>query len=141
MNAVLPLSGSQVEVSVQRRFPGKRLVGGKYQPASHKVTLYQEPIKQQCRQLFGSLDRLEDYIAVVFAHELGHAEDPQLEQLSRLLDGDLMVKERNAIALQIEENAWAFAEAWLTGIDPAFIRLIIDESLAAYRLAVQSDIA
>jgi hypothetical protein len=134
-------SGSQVKVSLESSFPGGRLVGGKYQTATHSVTLYQEPIKQQCLQLFGSLDRLEEYINVVFAHELGHAEDTQLEELSRLLDRNLPANERNLIQLQIEENAWKFAESLLSQIDPAFIHKIVTESLADYRNQIQSEIA
>jgi hypothetical protein len=105
------------------------------------VTLYQEEIKQQCLQLFGSLDPLEDYISVVFAHELGHAEDQQLERLSLLLDSSLPAVERKSIELQIEENAWRYAESMLPQLDPAFIQEIVTESLAAYRNEVQSEIA
>jgi hypothetical protein len=126
---------------MESSFPGGRLVGGKYQTTLHKVTLYQEEIKRQCLQLFGSLDRLEDYINVVFAHELGHAEDAQLEQLSLLLDSGLPTNERKQIELQIEENAWRYAESLLSQIDPVFIKEIVTESLADYRKQVESEIA
>ncbi|WP_246063093.1 hypothetical protein [Paenibacillus ehimensis] len=138
---LLQRSGSKVSVKLKKHFPGGRLVGGKYQMASHTVTLYEEEIKRQCSRLFGSLDRLEEYTAVIFAHELGHAEDPQLEDLSLLLDGELTIQERNWTALQIEENAWRYAEKLLADMDQAFLAKIITESLAAYREKVAGDIA
>ncbi|WP_249716657.1 hypothetical protein [Paenibacillus sp. J31TS4] len=118
---------------MEPRFPDGRLVGGKYHMATHTVYLYKEPLQQQCFQLFGSTDRLADYIELVLAHELGHAQDTELSRLSDLLDEELPERERRMIQLEIEENAWRYAEALLPEMDPWFKSAIIDESLAAYR--------
>jgi hypothetical protein len=134
-------SGSKVNVKIEARFPGNRLVGGKYHMATHTVYLYKEEIREQCILLFGSLERLEEYIAVVFAHELGHAEDTQLEQLTTWLDESFTVRDRAETKLRIEENAWDYAEILLADMDSEFIDIIINESLAGYRNELQLDIA
>jgi len=138
---VLDRSGSRIEVKVENKFPGGRLIGGKYHMATGQVYIYQEQIKQQCFQLFGSLDRLEDYIAVVCAHELGHAEDRELPRLAGLLDEELTDREHRLVALEIEENAWRYAASVLSDMEPAFLALIIDASLDAYRRGLHTDIA
>lgn len=91
--------------------------------------------------LFGSLAPLEAYIYVILAHELGHAEDMELEYLSNLLDGPLSAPEQAEIRLRIEENAWRYAESLLPGLDPVFLHTIIDESLLSYRQAIEPHIA
>lgn len=126
-------SGSGVTVKLDSYFPGGRLIGGKYVMNSHSVTMYTEVIKQQCLQLFGSLESVHDYFAVVFAHELGHAADTGLRQLSDELEYCADDLKRKEIALQIEENAWNNAMPWISDIDPAMIHIIMDQSLAAYR--------
>lgn len=126
---------------LEDRFPGNRLVGGKYVMTAHRVHLYKQEIREQCRQLFGSLELLEQYIQVVLAHELGHAQDPHLDALSSRLEGRLPVRERAAIALEIEENAWRYAAALLPEIDPAWMDIIVGESLAAYREALRPESA
>ncbi|MDF2814540.1 MAG: hypothetical protein K0Q81_740 [Paenibacillus sp.] len=115
--------------------------------ATHSITLYQDTIRQQCLRLFGSLDRLEEYISVIFAHELGHAEDLQLDQLCCKLDEDLTTSERTLTMLQIEENAWQYAERLLSAEpEQGILHTIRMESLAIYREApsmeeLQADIA
>ncbi|WP_127580370.1 hypothetical protein [Paenibacillus koleovorans] len=126
-------AGSRVPVRVEASFPEQRLVGGKYHMASHSITLYVETMKQQCFLLFGSLDRLEEYIAVILAHELGHAQDGDLRQLCERLDGDLSDAERDRTLLQIEVNAWRYARQLLKDFaDASTLDTIVMESLAMY---------
>lgn len=130
---LLERSGLPVTISIERRFPGNRLVGGKYSMNAGAITMYSEVIAAQCAQLFGSLDRAEDYFAVVVAHELGHAADGDLERLSAAMDMGRSPADIRRIALRIEENAWAYAVSLLPEIEDAFIQAIINESLRAYR--------
>ncbi|MBO2944701.1 hypothetical protein JJQ72_12035 [Paenibacillus sp. F411] len=125
-------SGSGVAVKLESRFPGGRLIGGKYGMDAHAVTMYTEVIQQQCLQLFGSLESVYDYFTVVFAHELGHAMDDELSVMIERLDAAEDERARTEIALQIEEKAWSYARGWLTEVDPSFISVIIEQSLAAY---------
>ncbi|MGG4131680.1 hypothetical protein ABEW19_25815 [Paenibacillus illinoisensis] len=126
---------------METHFPDNRLVGGKYHMGTHTVYLYQKEIMEQCRMLFGSLAPLEAYIYVILAHELGHAEDVELVELSNRLDGPLTALEQAEIRLRIEENAWRYAESLLSDMDPVFLRTIIDESLLSYRQAIEPHIA
>ncbi|MEK3733087.1 MULTISPECIES: hypothetical protein [Paenibacillus] len=135
---LLRRSGSTVTVALESYFPGGRLVGGKYAMNSHTVTMYTEVIRQQCLQLFGSLEQVEAYFAVVFAHELGHAADQTLQELCSRMDTSENELVRKQIALQAEENAWHYAAAWIADIDPAFVRVIVEQSLAAYRTEIAS---
>lgn len=133
VSELLRRSGSGVTVKLHSYFPGGRLIGGKYAMSTHSVTMYTEVIKQQCLQLFGTLEPVYEYFAVVFAHELGHAADASLSKLCDELDtcGDEF--RRKTIALQIEENAWNNAMSWIMDIDPILIRTIVDQSLESYR--------
>ncbi|WP_379160878.1 hypothetical protein [Paenibacillus sp. sgz5001063] len=141
VDELLVHSNSQVQVKIEACFPGKRLVGGKYHMGSHTVYLYKEDIIEQCVRLFGSLDRLEEYIAVIFAHELGHSEDQKLQELAVLLDEALTERERAEISLTIEENAWHYAQCLLSHYDPLFIEHIIEQSLSGYHQRLQTNIA
>ncbi|MRX73909.1 hypothetical protein GJU40_17375 [Bacillus lacus] len=129
-------SGSEAVLQYQSFFPGNRLVGGKYHLGTHTVTLYIEVIKQQCLQLFGTLERLQDYALVVLAHELGHAEDDELPLLADQLEAAATQLERDRTALKIEENAWRFAKELLTDIEPAFFDEVAEQSLFSYRTAI-----
>ncbi|WP_081758832.1 metallopeptidase family protein [Paenibacillus graminis] len=122
-----------MQVILEPRFQDNRLVGGKYHLASHTIFLYKEEIVRQCCELFGSHLRLKEYIAVVLAHELGHSEDLELEQLAAALDGPLTGRQEAEIRLRIEENAWAYAISLLTEADPYFLHMIMEESLFSYR--------
>ncbi|WP_438435161.1 hypothetical protein [Gorillibacterium sp. sgz500922] len=133
-------SACTAALRIEPRFPGDRLVGGKYNLATHTVFLYKEDILIQCGRLFGSTDRAEEYIAVILAHELGHAQDGQLRELADSLDLPISEAEKAHIRLRIEENAWAYAEALLPEADAAFLGTIIEHSLAAYR-SVIADVA
>jgi hypothetical protein len=140
---LLDLSGSTVQVVVQDRFPGGRLVGGKYNMITHTVTLYRESIREQCLQLFGTEDRFEMYAAAVFAHELGHSEDRQLSQLSELLDSrELSKREKTTIALKIEKTAWMFAaQLFSEWKQAAFLQEIVYQSLTPYYTAITPSFA
>ena len=108
---------------------------------SHTVTLYTESIAEQCQQLFGSREFLAACVAIIFAHELGHAEDTELQDLSDRMDV-CSGRERSLIALRIEENAWTYAERLLPDIDRERFSLIVERSLHPYRLnASSSEIA
>ena len=124
-------AASPVAVKIEARFPGTRLVGGKFSMAENRIYLYKEGIMRQCMRLFGSLEKLEDYAAVV----LGHANDSELEELASRLDWDLSAAERAFVRLAIEENAWRYARTVLADLDPAFVEPIVSESLAGYRSA------
>ncbi|UOE55438.1 hypothetical protein IRB79_00775 [Cytobacillus oceanisediminis] len=134
---LLERSGSLAEIKLESHFPGNRIAGGKYSMGTHTVTLYMEEIKNQCHQLFSSADRFLDYFTVVFAHELGHAEDIELEELANHLDSCITEQERCLTALKIEENAWTFAEKLLPDMDKAFMQKIIYHSLKPYREKLQ----
>ena len=137
---LLARSGSSVKVVIEERFPTRRMVGGKYNPGSHTVTLYEQVIEEQCRLLFASERCLGEYIKAVFAHELGHAEDPQLTELAeRLNDSPPALCKR--IALQIEENAWNYAEQLVPEVDAGLMKTIIFHSLRAYRESIQEESA
>ncbi len=138
---LLRRSGSSVTVEMEAYFPGGRLIGGKYVMNSHSVTMYTEVIRQQCLQLFGTLELFSAYFAVVFAHELGHSMDLTLTELCDRMDRTVDEWEQKQIALQIEENAWNNAMPWLQDMDPDFIRIIVDRSLEAYREEPAPEIA
>lgn len=138
---LLRRSGSSVTVEMEAYFPGGRLIGGKYVMNSHSVTMYTEVIRQQCLQLFGTLEPFHAYFAVVFAHELGHSMDLMLTELSDRMDQTVDEWEQKQIALQIEENAWNNAMPWIQDMDPDFIQVIVDRSLEAYREEPAPEIA
>ncbi|MDP4170791.1 MAG: hypothetical protein Q8906_09305 [Bacillota bacterium] len=125
-------SGSDVQVNIASHFPGNRFAGGKYSMDTHTITLYIEEIKEQCKQSFGSLHRFEEYFTVIFAHELGHAEDRKLAALVELFDECRSEFDRNRIAFLIEKNAWKYAEKLIPDISKAFRKQIIAHSLRPY---------
>lgn len=130
--ALLERSGSKANLQFEDFFPGDRFAGGKYNIGSHTITLYAEEIKEQCMQLFSSLDHFEEYLEIVFAHEIGHAEDGNLGWLADQMDLAQTEIERLGIALQIEENAWSFAEN-IPGINTHLMQIIKSHSLQPYR--------
>lgn len=132
-----------VAVKLEKRFPGGRLIGGKYAMNAHAITMYTDVIETQCLQMFGSIDRVEEYFTVVLAHEIGHAADTELVNLSDALEQESGIGTRQRLALQIEENAWNYALGLVPEIDATFISAVIDESLLTYRVPImeQSDIA
>jgi hypothetical protein len=131
-------AGSSVNVILESNFPGKRIAGGKYNMGTHTITMYIDEIKRQCKMLFQTLEHFYEYFTVVFAHELGHAEDEDLEELADRMDiaDDY---ERKKIALQIEENAWCIAKDLIPDIDRNFTNEIIQESLLFYRDQVKTE--
>lgn len=135
---LLERSGVDVTVRLESRFYGGRLVGGKFGMHSRSVTMYTGAIEEQCLQMFGSLERVEEYFAIVLAHELGHAADPALPSLSEQTE-DMSLSEgtRMRAALQIEENAWNYALTLIPEADMAMVNSIIEESLEAYRTRVR----
>lgn len=111
---------------IENEFPGTRCVGGKYSADKHVITLYRKDIEIQCERLLGSLDRLEEYTWIIFAHELGHALDLELPLLSSQLidanDQDTLYK--------IEVNAWDIAGKLIPFIDHELFGKVRKESLA-----------
>ena len=134
---LLSVSGSSAKVSIEDSFPGNRLVGGKYQIGSHAVTMYLNEIKAQCLQICSSLDCFYDYFAIILAHELGHAEDQQLEYLSASLDSVSDPVRYQSIALKIEENAWESAQEWVRHKNPELFDTIVEHSLRLYKKSDQ----
>jgi hypothetical protein len=134
---ILVQSGSSVKVELEDFFPGDRFAGGKYNFGSHTITLYIEEIKAQCLQLFSSLDQYENYLAVVFAHEIGHAEDRELAELIQKMDGTTNDVSKKGIALQIEMNAWDFARTLIPSKLHPFMDTIIHYSLQPYYEALE----
>ncbi|MCF2944740.1 hypothetical protein [Paenibacillus tarimensis] len=141
ITALIKLSGSSVRLNVENYFPDNRNVGGKYKMSDHSITLYLKEIEEQCSSLLGSLEQLDEYITIIFAHELGHAEDHELTELSDRLDSAFSEMEHNLIALRIEENAWRYAREILGLAAGQLFDTIVEHSLQAYRLSVQADIA
>jgi predicted Zn-dependent protease with MMP-like domain len=137
VDQILIQSGSSVKVELESYFPGDRFAGGKYNFASHTITLYIEEIKDQCMQVFSSLNRFEDYLAIVFAHEIGHAEDVHLEELIVQLDASANEYSRTGIALRIEENAWDYARMLIPLTLHPFMDTIIHHSLQPYYEALE----
>ncbi|WP_238996675.1 hypothetical protein [Paenibacillus pinistramenti] len=134
-------SGSTVKLKLKSRFPGGRNVGGKYTMNDHSVTLYLEEIRIQAVNIFGSAEYTDEVLKIIAAHELGHAQDPELELLSERLDECPSDREFNLIALQIEENAWNFARTILPEVESGLLDTMIYFSLKAYRDAVAEGIA
>ncbi len=129
---ILVQSGSGVQVELEEFFPGDRFAGGKYNFGSHTITLYIEEIKAQCLQVFSSLDQFEEYLAIVFAHEIGHAEDRELAELIQEMEeaGNDVLKKR--VALQIERNAWDYARLLIPEKLHSIMDTIIGYSLEPY---------
>jgi hypothetical protein len=137
VESILVRSGSSVKVELENFFPGDRFAGGKYNFGTHTITLYIEEVKAQCLQLFASLDQFEDYLAVVFAHEIGHAEDSELEELIQQMDRTNQDFTRKRIALKIEENAWNYARKLMPERLHSFMDIIIHYSLQPYYEALE----
>ena len=131
-------AGSSANVILTKDFPGNRIAGGKYNLSTDTITMYLDEIKTQCKMLFSTLDYFYEYFTVVFAHELGHAEDQELEELVDKMDVASEF-ERKRIALQIEENAWCIAKSLIPEIDKNFTNEIIHESLLFYRDQVKTE--
>ncbi|RFU62263.1 hypothetical protein [Bacillus sp. V59.32b] len=123
--AFLTQYDTSLNLVIENEFPGTRCVGGKYSPSKHTITLFKKDIEIQCERLLGSLERLEEYTWVIFAHELGHALDLELPSLSDQLlhsdDSDRLFK--------IERNAWDIAERLIPFIDDKLFGKIRSESL------------
>lgn len=134
-------SQSRVSIRLKSHFPGGRNVGGKYNVNTHSITIYLEEVKKQSVLLFGTLDRFEDVLKIVLAHELGHAEDDSLLACCDLLDHCSTELEALQIALRIEENAWNYASKLLTDVDPEMLHTMTTCSLQSYRDAIAQDIA
>lgn len=134
INQLIFKSGSKAQVVLESSYPGTKIAGGKYNMGTHTITLFLEEIKEQCLQLFASMDDFEEYVAIVFAHELGHAEDQHLADLVTLYEESPTDEKRNEISLQIEENAWDFAKRLLhEEVQSLSLDKIIDASLQSYR--------
>ncbi|ESU31232.1 hypothetical protein G3A_17795 [Bacillus sp. 17376] len=137
VETILVRSGSSVQVELEDFFPGDRFAGGKYNFGTHTITLYIEEIKAQCLQLFKSLDHFEDYLEVVFAHEIGHAEDRELAELVQKMNETNHDFTRKGIALNIEENAWNYARKLIPQNLHPFMDTIIHYSLQPYYEALE----
>ncbi|KMY54557.1 hypothetical protein AC623_12030 [Bacillus sp. FJAT-27231] len=112
-------------LEIKKEFPGARCVGGKYSPDTHSITLFKQDIAIQCERLLGSLEQLREYEWIIFAHELGHALDEELADLSVRLEETKSVD----ILAQIELNAWRIAEELIPFVDSHLFARVKEESL------------
>ncbi len=126
MNEFVSRHDSSLGLIIEKEFPGKRCVGGKYSAIGHSITLYERDIEIQCERSLGSLARLEEYKWVILTHEMGHALDLDLAVLSE----ELHRTGNSEILYQIEVNAWNIAEGLIAFIDQDLFTFIRDESLA-----------
>lgn len=129
---LLARSGSTVSVEICQSPNRHTIAGGKYSLSKHHITLYLDGIEEQCRLLYGSLKPFDQHLAAVFAHELGHAEDPQLAFLADQLDETNDPLEKKRISLRIETNAWAYADQLLQPETREFLQLLMHFSLEPY---------
>ncbi|MBO1000134.1 hypothetical protein IOC57_20640 [Bacillus sp. SD075] len=125
MNEFVCYHDSSLELIIEKEFPGKRCVGGKYSAIGHSITLYKRDIEIQCERSLGSLARLEEFTWVILAHEMGHALDPALAVLSE----ELYNTGKSEILYQIEVNAWNIAAGLIPFIVEDLFTFIRDESL------------
>ncbi|WP_082220407.1 hypothetical protein [Domibacillus robiginosus] len=132
IQSLLDRSGSTVSVEIHDSAGRHTIAGGKYSLAQHKIILYWDGIKEQCRILYGSLKPFEQHLAAVFAHELGHAEDDQLKDLADQLDRTEDSLQKKRIALRIETNAWSYASRLLEEDDREFLQFLMHMSLEPY---------
>lgn len=115
-----------IQLFIEDEFPDRRCVGGKYSITNHTITLYKKDIEIQLKRLLGSLERLEEYAWIIFAHEMGHALDPDLSVLSMELHG----RNKRETLYQIELNAWNIAGRLIPFIDEDLFIRVRDESLS-----------
>lgn len=138
---LLKKSGSRAQVRLRHRFPGGRTVGGKYSVSDHSVTLYLWGIRKQCRMMFGSTasSLCKQLLQIVLAHELGHAQDQMLSELSDSMDACESVLDRCRLALQIEENAWDYARQLLPASSLGMLEVVAGHSLSAYHDVIAAE--
>jgi len=93
----------------------------------------------------------EQYIEVVFMHEMGHALDPELKEINKLYDEywkeytdkriskDKYRKETDKLILKREDNAWDIAEReFMTESNKELFRMIRKESTEEYKSFLKS---
>ncbi|WP_046175591.1 hypothetical protein [Domibacillus indicus] len=129
---LLDLSGSKAAVEIHQSAGRQTIAGGKYSLSQHKIILYWDGIEAQCRLLYGSLKPFEQHLAAVFAHELGHAEDPELEFLADEIDRTDDPLQKKRLALRIETNAWSYANRLLQEENSEFLQFLMHFSLEPY---------
>lgn len=128
---ILDALSLNISVSIENHFPGNRNIGGKYSLKTDTITMYLEEIKDQCRSVLGSEERVADYFKVILAHELGHSEDRDLEDLAKRKQVANSNYEKHQLALRIEENAWNYAKQVLPELLP-LIKVIQNHSMKIY---------
>ncbi|MFC0188588.1 ImmA/IrrE family metallo-endopeptidase [Fictibacillus aquaticus] len=127
------ISETTASIRIEENNPTGRRIGGMFSMDSHTITLYKSEIFSQAEQFFPGQDIFYDYLKVILAHELGHANDPYLKVLAQRLENEQDFLKRKKIELVIEVQAWKFARKLLMGDVPYHIfRKIRTESLAHY---------
>lgn len=126
MHDFLKRYDASLQLLIEDEFPDRRCIGGKYSVSNHTITLYKKDIEIQVKRLLGSLERLEEYVWIIFAHEMGHALDPDLSMLSMELVGP----SKRETLYQIELNAWNIAGELIPFIDQGLFSRVRDESLS-----------
>ncbi|MBM7587709.1 hypothetical protein JOC86_004283 [Bacillus pakistanensis] len=136
VSKLLKLSGSGVKVKIEERCPLNRNIGGKYNLQQHTITLYQAEIRKQCDLLYPGKNVFDDYTAVVFSHELGHATDRSLQKLVDLYDRVEKPFQKRKIEFLIEVQAWKNAKKLVPDIPAAFFNHIKHHSLEKYYMEI-----
>ncbi|WP_071460532.1 hypothetical protein [Bacillus massilinigeriensis] len=137
VETIMEISGTKANIVLEDYFPGDRFAGGKYQPASHTITIYIEEIREQCNQIFKTDVCFEEYLSIVLAHEIGHAEDAELMSLVDLMDNTENEIDRSRILLQIEQNAWDYATSIIPERSSFLLSTVISHSLQPHYEAIK----
>ncbi|WP_409294864.1 hypothetical protein V1498_17045 [Peribacillus sp. SCS-26] len=127
---LLDRCGLSIPVLLEKRFPGGRLVGGKFNVGTRTITMYIDTVWEQCLQLLGSGTDFLNYYAIVLAHELGHALDEDLEELAEMLhiyEGN--ETESEGLIRLAEEKAWDIAREIVYDLDERLFTKIRNEAL------------
>ncbi|TKD70218.1 hypothetical protein [Pseudalkalibacillus hwajinpoensis] len=127
------LSGLDVDILLEDHFPGRRMIGGKYSLETNVVTIYLEEVRKQCFRLYGSDEKLLDYFSVILAHELGHAADQTLMELSMVRAGNSDQQKRKQLSIRMEENAWNYARRLVPELQN-ILNVVMERSLAMYEI-------
>ncbi len=132
VKSILQMLSLTTTVTIEEHFPGNRNIGGKFSLKSGAITLYLEEIKLQCIRVLGTDERMVDYFKIILAHEIGHSEDKDLEQLAKRKQVAKSNYEKHQLAIKIEDNAWNFAKKVFPELLP-LIEIIMDHSMSIYK--------
>jgi hypothetical protein len=131
------ISKTTASIRIEEKNPNGRRIGGMYSMEDHSITLYTEEILSQSEDFFRGQNVFYDYLKVILAHELGHANDPYLKVLAERHGNETDFLTRKKIELVIEVQAWKAARKLLNRDVPQHVfRTIRKESLAHYYVSI-----